>query len=66
LGGLYFVAGKPEWFWLFVKTNTELHTVMKPKLNHLYFYVITKKKEVSKFWYRKDGVIPSDMDSRED
>jgi len=31
LGGLYFGSGKPEWFWLFVKTNTDCYTVVNHK-----------------------------------
>jgi hypothetical protein len=66
LGGLYFGAGKPEWCWLFVNTNTECYTVMKHKGEPSLFYVITMRKEASEFWYRIDCVFPSDVDSRED
>ena len=65
LGGLYFGAGKPEWFWLSVKTNTKCFTVMKHKGEPSLFNVITKTKETSQFWYEKVYVIPKDMDSRE-
>lgn len=54
LGGLYFGAGKPDWFWLFVKTNTDCFTVMKCKGEPSLFNVITKTKEASEFWYEKN------------
>lgn len=50
LGGLYFGAGKTERFCLFVKSNTECFTVMKPKGEPSLFNVITKTKEESEFW----------------
>lgn len=53
LGGLYFGAGKTEWFCLFVKTNTDCYTVMNHKGEPPLFYVITKKKEASKYLYRR-------------
>ena len=65
LGGLYFGAGKTEWFWLFVKTKAECYTVMKYKGELSLFNVITKTKEASEFWCVKEYVIPKDMDSRE-
>jgi hypothetical protein len=65
LGGLYFGAGKTEWFWVFVKTSTEFYTVTIHKGELSLFNVIIKKKEASEFWYRKECVIPSDIDSRE-
>ena len=65
LGGLYFGAGKPEWFWLFVNPNIEFYTVMKHKGELSLFHVVIKTKEASEFLYRKECVIPSDKDSRE-
>jgi hypothetical protein len=65
LGGIYFGAGRPEWFLLFVKTSTECYTVMKHKGEPSLFYVITKTKEESEFWYRKDYLILIVMDLRE-
>jgi hypothetical protein len=44
LGGIYFGAGKPGWFWLFVKTIIEYYTVMKHRGEPSLFYVITKTK----------------------
>ena len=66
LGGLYFGAGKPAWFWLFFKTSTECYTVMKHKGETSLFNVVTKMKEASEYCYGKHCVIPTDMDSRED
>ena len=66
LGGIYFGAGKPEWFWLFVKINTECYTVIKHKGERSLFNVITNMKEESEFWYEKHYVTPKDTDSRED
>jgi hypothetical protein len=66
LDGLYSGAGKPGWFWLFVKTNTECCTFTKHKGEPSLFHVFTKTKEASEFWYEKDYVIPKDTDSRED
>jgi hypothetical protein len=56
-GGLYFGAGKSDWFSLFVYTNTECYTFMKHKGEPSLFYVITKKKEASEYLYGKDRVI---------
>jgi hypothetical protein len=49
LGGIYFGAGRPGWFLLFVKTNTECYTVMKHKGELSLFYTITNMKEASEF-----------------
>jgi len=38
---------------------------MKHKGELSLFNVVIKTKEASEFWYRKEYVIPSDMDSRE-
>jgi hypothetical protein len=53
LGGLYFGAGKPDWFSLLVYTYTECYTLMKHKGEQSLFYVITKTKEASKCWQGK-------------
>jgi hypothetical protein len=53
LGGLCFVAGKPEWFWVFVKINTEFYTLTKLMVNHLYFMLSQRQRKHPNFGTEK-------------